>query len=84
MIQIKEEKITELMFGIWRKSNDLKNPVMVGEYITKEIVKVKNLTIHDVNVTEEKLQAMEDLKDLCYDVCPLDRRDDLSEIIARL
>ena len=48
MIQIKEEKIAELMFDIWHKSNDLKNPVMVGKYIAEEITKVKNLAIHNV------------------------------------
>ena len=44
----------------------------------------KKLTLCDVSNTEGKLQAVEDLKDLCYDVCPLDRRDDLSEIVNRL
>lgn len=48
MIQIKKEKITELMFDIWKKSNDLKNPVIVSEYIEKELSKVKNLDISGV------------------------------------
>lgn len=48
MITIKEEKIAELMFDIWHKSNDLKNPVIVGEYIAEELNKVKNLPIQRV------------------------------------
>ena len=42
------------------------------------------LTIHTVVLQSEQLQAIEDLKDLAYDTCPLDRRDDLSEIVGRL
>jgi hypothetical protein len=47
-------------------------------------LQIEQLSICDVSNTEGKLQAVEDLKDLCYDVCPLDRRDDLSEIVDRL
>tara|TARA_R110000772_G_scaffold44923_1_gene103138 strand:- start:633 stop:887 length:255 start_codon:yes stop_codon:yes gene_type:complete len=48
MIQIKEEKIFELMFDIWHKSDILENPVVVGKYIAEELKQVKNLAIHDV------------------------------------
>jgi hypothetical protein len=37
MIQIKEEKIAEMMFDIWHNSDSLKNPVMVGEYIANKL-----------------------------------------------
>jgi hypothetical protein len=40
MIQIEEEKIATLMFNIWHKSNTLKNPVEVGEYIAKELAEL--------------------------------------------
>ena len=49
MIQIKEEKIAKMMFDIWQKSNDLKNPVMVSDYIGKETHKVKNLSLSGVS-----------------------------------
>lgn len=44
MVKIKEEKIAELMFDIWHNSRELKNPVMVGEYISKKLKEVINYT----------------------------------------
>jgi len=61
MITIKEEKIAELMFDIWHKSNDLKNPVMVGEYIAEKLTKVKNLAIHDVMFSEAELPDQKEI-----------------------
>lgn len=40
-LTISERKITELMFDIWQKSNELKNPVIVSDYIKKELNKIK-------------------------------------------
>jgi len=44
MINIKKEKIAELMFDIWYESDNLKNPVMVGEYIVNKIEEAINYT----------------------------------------
>ena len=44
MIEIKKEKIAEMMFGIWHESDNLKNPVMVGEYIANKIKEAINYT----------------------------------------
>ena len=44
MIEIKEEKIAEMMFDIWHESNNLKNPVMVGEYIANKLKEAINYT----------------------------------------
>jgi hypothetical protein len=48
MSQIKVEKIAQLMFDVWSKSNNLINPVMAGEYISKELSKAINTTILSV------------------------------------
>jgi len=55
MVQIEEEKIAELMFDIWHNSNDLKNPVMAGEYIAKKLKEA--LIIDDVVERSEQLKA---------------------------
>ena len=68
MIQIKEEKIAELMFDIWHKSNDLKNPVMVSNYITKELDKVKNIAVTPCCKSDSEL--------LCDHEWLLDKRND--------
>ena len=44
MIQIEEVKIAELMFDIWHNSNDLKNPVVVGEYIANKLKEAISVT----------------------------------------
>ena len=44
MIEIKKEKIAEMMFGIWHESDNLKNPVMVGKYIADKLKEVINYT----------------------------------------
>lgn len=44
MVQIEEEKIVELMFDIWYNSKDLKNPIMVGEYIANKLREVITVT----------------------------------------
>jgi hypothetical protein len=48
MIQLEEKELAKLMFDIWQNSNDLKNPVMVSNYIDNEIIKVKNLALSGV------------------------------------
>jgi len=52
--------------------------------IAKDYAEAINYTHCCKSDSEGRFQAIEDLKDLCYDVCPLDRRDDLSEIVQRL
>lgn len=37
MIQIEEQKVAEMMFDIWHNSDDLKNPIAVGEYIANKL-----------------------------------------------
>ena len=59
MIQIKEEKIFELMFDIWHKSDILENPVVVGKYIAEELSKVKNLAIQGVVSSSNMRKALE-------------------------
>ena len=76
------------MFCEYYKDDGSNDEIMKGR-IEKAFLKyaqtiVKNCSISDVILQSEQLQAVEDLKDLCYDVCPLDRRDDLSEIVYRL
>lgn len=70
MIQIEEEKIAELMFDIWYNSKDLKNPVMVGEYIANKLKEVITVT-HCCKSDSEQLKDKEEeafelwLKDNC-------------------
>jgi hypothetical protein len=42
------------------------------------------LYIHVIVGSSEQLKAIEDLKELAYEVCPLHRTDDLDGIIERL
>jgi len=60
MIQIKEEKIAEMMFDIWHNSNSLENPVMVGEYIANKLKEA-------ITVTRSSLQLKTENKRLSYD-----------------
>ena len=84
MIQIKEEKIAELMFDIWHKSNDLKNPVMVGEYIAEELTKVKNLAIPVVGWRSEQLPEfdVQEINEILQD-CK-EKKEDLLTLISRI
>jgi hypothetical protein len=42
------------------------------------------LQIHVIVESSKRLKAIEDLKELAYEVCPLHRTDDLDGIIERL
>jgi len=57
MIQIKEEKIAEMMFDIWHESNNLKNPVMVGEYIANKLKEAITVTRCSLQLKEGEVPS---------------------------
>ena len=62
MIQIEEVKIAELMFDIWHNSNDLKNPVVVGEYIANKLKEAISVTRCCTELKDKETMTFEEWK----------------------
>ena len=65
------------------KSFDKESINMVDAFLISECIRETLIAINYTRCSTE-LKAIEDLKDLAYEVCPLHRTDDLDEIIERL
>ena len=71
----------ELQHGV---GENMTMPNKMVEILMERDNQVKNLSLCAVSDTEGKLQAIEDLKDWCYDTCNGSTRDEMYEIMERL
>ena len=65
-------------------AKELKDEIAIGRQVNLAKTIMQALRIHDVVWRSDKLNAISDLKDFAYEVCPLHRDDDLEEIVDRL